>query len=199
MQLLSSWGGLGLQARLPSWGDQAMLMAGQDPPPGWELQSLLLVGPPGSPDRRPSWDMLPALEDLGPPQQPPVSGEGHSHSSSSTSNQVCLVDRRLTELTCIIIHPSPAGSANTKQIHTLQVFGKRADLHAGGYDAQYQPISTISKAWLTHLSALWCRCRWRARRCAQHLQSALGAAREPQCPCPPAARCDVLLQPAYAA
>ena len=86
MQLLSSWGGLGLQARLPSWGDQALLMAGQDPPPGWELQSLLLVGPPGSPDRRPSWDVLPALEDLAPPPQQPPAIPSHNH--SSTAGQV---------------------------------------------------------------------------------------------------------------
>ena len=60
-------------------------MAGQDPPPGWELQSLLLLGPPGSPDRRPSWDVLPALEDLAPPQQLPAIP---SHSHSSTAGQV---------------------------------------------------------------------------------------------------------------
>lgn len=96
MELLSSWGGLGLPARLPSWGDQAMLVPGQDPPPGWDLHSLLLVGPPGSPDRRPSWDVLPALEDPAPvlpQQQPQPVIQSHSHSSSSTSDQVLRLTR----------------------------------------------------------------------------------------------------------
>ena len=84
----SCWAPAALPARLPSWGDLGGLaIPAADPPPGWEVAALLL-GPPGSPSRRASWDVLPILA---PCPEPPLLLEelpSSGHSSNSSCNEV---------------------------------------------------------------------------------------------------------------